>query len=38
MSTLAIGLALAVVASLALNGSFLIQHVGSARAPEVNPM
>jgi hypothetical protein len=35
MSSLVLGLGLAVVASLALNGSFLIQHAGSATAPEV---
>jgi hypothetical protein len=33
---IAIGLALAVVASLALNGSYVIQHVGSASAPPVD--
>jgi hypothetical protein len=31
-----IGLGLAVVASLALNGSYVIQHVGSASAPPVD--
>jgi hypothetical protein len=30
-----LGLALALAASLALNGAFVIQHAGSARAPEV---
>lgn len=35
MSALAIGLGLALLASLALNGSYLLQHVGSRQAPEV---
>ena len=35
MSPFAIGLALAVLASLALNLSFLIQHAGSAGAPAI---
>ena len=35
MSGVALGLALAVVASLALNGSFLIQHAGSVTAPAI---
>src|SRR5437764_11815475 len=35
MSPLAIGLALAVLASLALNLSFLIQHAGAADAPAI---
>jgi hypothetical protein len=35
MSSLAIGLGLAVAASLALNASFLIQHAGSTQAPAV---
>jgi hypothetical protein len=38
MSTLATGLALALIASLALNGSFLLQHVGAVDAPEVTPV
>ena len=36
MSALALGLVLAVAASVALNGSYLIQHVGSAGAPPVD--
>ena len=36
MSGVAIGLGLALVASLALNGSYVIQHVGSASAPPVD--
>lgn len=36
MSGIAIGLGLAVLASLALNGSYLVQHVGSASAPPVD--
>ena len=36
MSGIVIGLGLAVVASLALNGSYVIQHVGSASAPPVD--
>jgi hypothetical protein len=36
VSGIAIGLGLAVVASLALNGSYVIQHVGSASAPPVD--
>lgn len=35
MSTTAIGLLLATAASLALNGSFLLQHLGSVTAPAV---
>lgn len=35
MSSLAIGLVLATTASLALNGSFLLQHAGAATAPSV---
>jgi len=35
MSALALGLALALLASLALNGSYLLQHVGSQDAPQV---
>ena len=37
MSSLAFGLALAVAASLALNGSYVIQHVGSGSAPPIDP-
>jgi hypothetical protein len=36
MSAVALGLGLAVVASLALNGSYVIQHVGSASVPPVD--
>ena len=36
MSGIALGLGLALVASLALNGSYVIQHVGSASAPPVD--
>ena len=36
MSGIAVGLALALVASIALNGSYVIQHVGSASAPPVD--
>lgn len=36
MSGIALGLGLAVLASLALNGSYLIQHVGSASVPPVD--
>ena len=36
MSSLAIGLALALIASVALNGSFVIQHVGTLTAPPIN--
>jgi hypothetical protein len=36
MSPLVLGLALAVLASLALNGSYLVQHVGSVKAPAIN--
>ena len=36
MSGVALGLALALVASLALNGSYVIQHVGSASVPPVD--
>jgi hypothetical protein len=35
VSAVAVGATLAVVASLALNGSFLLQHVGAAAAPRV---
>jgi drug/metabolite transporter (DMT)-like permease len=37
MSTVAIGIALALAASIALNASFLLQHVGSATAIEITP-
>ncbi|HEX6737408.1 MAG TPA: hypothetical protein VF310_03945, partial [Vicinamibacteria bacterium] len=37
-TALAIGLTLAVAASLALNGSYLLQHAGSAGAPAVDPL
>ncbi|MEA2411736.1 MAG: hypothetical protein QOC77_2297 [Thermoleophilaceae bacterium] len=36
MSGVVLGLGLAVVASLALNGSYVIQHVGSASVPPVD--
>ena len=36
MSSLAFGLALAGIASLALNGSYLLQHAGSVRAPAID--
>jgi hypothetical protein len=36
MSGIVLGLGLALVASLALNGSYVIQHVGSASAPPVD--
>jgi drug/metabolite transporter (DMT)-like permease len=36
MSSLGLGLALAGAASLALNGSYLLQHAGSVRAPAVD--
>jgi hypothetical protein len=35
MSGLAVGVGLAVAASVALNGSFVLQHVGSASAPAI---
>ena len=38
MSALVLGLSLAVLASLALNGSFLLQHVGAVDAPAVSPL
>jgi len=38
MSALAIGLGLALLASLALNGSYLVQHAGSRAAPVVSPL
>jgi hypothetical protein len=38
MSALALGLSLALLASLALNASFLLQHVGAAAAPDVSPL
>jgi hypothetical protein len=37
MTALALGLTLAVGASLALNGSYLLQHAGSAGLPAVDP-
>ncbi len=37
MSSVAIGLALALAASVALNGSYVIQHVGSGDAPPIDP-
>lgn len=37
MSALASGLGLALLASLALNGSYLLQHVGARHAPAVTP-
>lgn len=37
MSALATGLCLAVIASIALNSSYMLQHAGSANAPDVNP-
>jgi hypothetical protein len=36
MSGIVLGLGLALVASLALNGSYVIQHVGSASAPPID--
>jgi hypothetical protein len=36
VSGIALGLGLALIASLALNGSYVIQHVGSASAPPVD--
>jgi hypothetical protein len=36
VSSVVIGLALALVASVALNGSFVIQHVGSLAAPPID--
>lgn len=38
MSGLALGLALAVVASVALNIAYLLQHAGSAGAPDITPL
>lgn len=38
MSGVAAGLALAVIASLALNVSYLLQHAGATRAPEVSAL
>ncbi|MFL5868938.1 MAG: hypothetical protein ACJ766_17680 [Thermoleophilaceae bacterium] len=38
MSALAVGLILAVLASLALNGSFLLQHMGALDAPAISPL
>lgn len=37
MSGLLVGLALALLASVALNGSYLLQHGGAAKAPAVTP-
>ena len=37
MSTLAVGLLLALVASVALNGAFLLQHAGAADAADIDP-
>jgi hypothetical protein len=37
VSSLAFGLALAVAASVALNGSYVIQHVGSGAVPPIDP-
>jgi hypothetical protein len=37
MSGLVVGLALAVLASVALNGSYLLQHGGAATAPAISP-
>jgi hypothetical protein len=37
VSALASGLALALLASVALNGSYLLQHVGARHAPAVTP-
>jgi hypothetical protein len=37
MNTLAVGLGLALLASLALNGSYLVQHAGSRGAADVSP-
>jgi hypothetical protein len=38
VSTLAVGLACALAASVALNGSFLLQHVGAASVDAVTPL
>jgi hypothetical protein len=38
MSSLLAGLALALLASLLLNGSYLLQHAGAGGAPEVTPL
>jgi hypothetical protein len=38
MSALAVGLGLALLASLALNGSYLVQHAGSRDAPAVTAL
>jgi hypothetical protein len=38
MSALAVGLGLALLASLALNGSYLVQHAGSRGAPAVTAL
>ena len=37
MSGLAVGIVLAVAASIALNGSYLLQHAGAIGAAAVNP-
>jgi drug/metabolite transporter (DMT)-like permease len=37
MTALSVGLTLAVIASIALNGSYLLQHAGSVRVPVVDP-
>jgi hypothetical protein len=37
VSSLAIGLTLALAASVALNGSYVIQHVGSGATPPIDP-
>jgi hypothetical protein len=37
MSTVAVGLVLALAASVALNGSYLLQHAGSASAIDISP-
>ncbi|MDX6668552.1 MAG: hypothetical protein QOK04_1932 [Solirubrobacteraceae bacterium] len=38
MSGLALGLGLAVIASVALNIAYLLQHAGSAGAPDITPL
>lgn len=37
MSGIVLGLALALIASVALNSSYVLQHVGSASAPAIDP-
>ncbi|GAC1316200.1 MAG: hypothetical protein NVSMB25_01460 [Thermoleophilaceae bacterium] len=37
MSSLALGLCLAVIASIALNSSYMLQHAGSTGAPDISP-